>query len=391
MKHLDKMSENIAKIIAKFLMNAINSDELEILTDWLKEPVNKQIFKSYVRINYAMDMNFKQFDIENAKKEYLEKLRRDKSIFYRYKLNTVLKYAAVLAGVIVSMYISHVILTENQLSEKTDIVKTIQPGTDKATLTLEDGSQIVLEKGTSFKTQNINSNGQEIVYGSKNHNSDKVVYNYLTIPRGGQFFLKLSDGTKIWLNSDSRLKYPVSFVEGEARVVELIYGEAYFDVSPSAVHDNSNFKVYNSSQEIEVLGTEFNVKAYKDETNVYTTLVEGNVTVTFEGGKENLMPSQQSNLNTLNNSLVVAKIDVYNEISWKEGVFSFDGKKLKEMMKVISRWYDVDVVFKEKTIENEEFVGVLRKNQKLEGILTNIKNFGIIKNFKIEDDKVVIE
>ena len=87
------------------------------------------------------------------------------------------------------------------------------------------------------------------------------------------FFVKLSDGTQIWLNSESKLKYPVNFKEGEPRKVELVYGEAYFDVSPSSEHNGSSFKVYNQSQEIEVLGTEFNIKAYRDETNIYTNFI----------------------------------------------------------------------------------------------------------------------
>ena len=145
-------------------------------------------------------------------------------------------------------------------------------------MTLADGSKIALEKGTPVQTQNANSNGEELIYESSK-NTSRLVYNYLTIPRGGQFVIKLSDGTKVWLNSASQLKFPVAFIEGESREVELVYGEAYFEVSPSTAHKGAHFQVYNKKQKVEVVGTEFNIKAYKDESNIYTTLVNGKVNV----------------------------------------------------------------------------------------------------------------
>ena len=157
---------------------------------------------------------------------------------------------------------------------KEDIITT---GSDKAVLTLEDGSNIELEKGKAFKTNVVNSNGEKLVYNKTNQT--KITYNYLTIPRGGQYFVKLSDGTEVWLNSESQLKFPVAFIKGQTREVTLVYGEAYFAVSPSTNHNGATFKVMNQGQEVEVLGTEFNIKAYKDEINIYTTLVEGKVTV----------------------------------------------------------------------------------------------------------------
>ena len=205
------------------------------------------------------------------------------------------------------------------------------------------------------------------------------------------FFVQLSDGTKVWLNSDSQLKYPINFISGETRQVELVYGEAYFDVSPRIEHKGADFKVYQNKQEIQVLGTEFNIKAYKDETNIYTTLVEGKVAVSFEEYTQDLVPNQQSIVNLNNSKLIVATVNIYNEISWKEGIFSFEEKSLKEIMKVLSRWYDMDVVFKNKMIEDEEFIGVLGKDQNIEDILSSIKNFGIIKDFKIKYKEVILE
>ncbi len=283
-------------------------------------------------------------------------------------------------------------LTRENEREQIEPVMTknlIVPGTDKAVLTLEDGSQIELEKGKSVQTKNAHSNGEKITYDNTRKKKKELVYNYLTIPRGGQFFITLADGTKVWLNSESQLKYPVRFPDKTDRKVELIYGEAYFDVSPSSLHRGAKFKVIHNAQEIEVLGTEFNVKAYQNENFVYTTLVEGKVTVSVEDTSYDLAPNQQAGLRVSNKTISIQTVDVYHEIAWKNGVFSFDGKSLNEIMQVLSRWYDVEVVYRSKIMEDHlGFVGVLRKNKGLENILLNLKNSGVIMDYKINGNQV---
>lgn len=267
---------------------------------------------------------------------------------------------------------------------------TIQVGTNKAILTLEDGSNVYLEKGKKIQNKSVHSNGEELVYNSSKTN--KILkYNYLTIPKGGEFSIKLSDGTQVWLNSDSQLKFPVSFKEGSSRIVELVYGEAYFKVSPSKKHKGVKFKVLNKKQEVEVIGTEFNIKAYPDDFDTYTTLVEGKIALSCNGKKQNLIPNQQSHLNFKTNLLSLKTVNVYNEIAWREGVFSFEGKSLKEIMKVLARWYDIKVHFKDAKTETIEFNGILDKNQRIEEILEIIKNFKVINNYKIVNKTIIIE
>src|SRR5690606_24930608 len=196
------------------------------------------------------------------------------------KMRLIIGYAAaaVVTGLLMTGYFLKDSVFTRTIETKPRIVnKNIDTGSDKATLTLEDGSHIVLGKGTSYNTQNARSNGEKIVYGAAESDIAKVVYNFLTVPRGGQFHVVLSDGTEVWLNSESQLKYPVNFKKGQTRQVELVYGEGYFVVSPSSDHGGTKFVVFNQFQEIEVLGTEFNIKAYKEEENIYTTLVEGKV------------------------------------------------------------------------------------------------------------------
>lgn len=385
------MNENIEKILVNFLMNTSNIEELEILKDWLKKDEHRQIFKSYIKTNYAMDINLSEFDSENAKTEYLRKIRRDKNMLHKLKIYRVLKYAAAAVILFGLGYFYQQGVFNSPIGTSPTIVNTdIQTGTDKAILTLEDGSKVALEKGQKYTTDEVDSNGEDLIYNTKKSKT-AITFNYLTIPRGGEYHIQLSDGTEVWLNSESQLKYPVSFREGETREVELVYGEAYFDVSPSTEHEGSKFKVFNLSQEIEVFGTEFNIKAYKDETNVYTTLVEGLVSVGFDGKSQYLTPSQQSNLNIESKSLAISKVDVYNEIAWKDGIFSFEEESLQEIMKVLSRWYDLEVVFENEDIKSEEFYGLLRKDQNIEKILTTIKNYGIIEEFEIKNKILVLK
>lgn len=284
------------------------------------------------------------------------------------------KYTAAAAVLVLGLavYFSKNHLNEKQPDKIVETKLAINPGTDKAILVLANGKQVALGKGSVYNSAGVHSNGTEIIYKNNKSAKNTVAYNYLTIPRGGQFFIKLADGTKVWLNSESKLKFPVSFKDGELRQVELVYGEAYFDVSPSTAHKGSHFNVVTQNQKIEVLGTEFNIKAYQDSPAIYTTLVEGKVHLSGAFDSTILKPGDQSVLQ--NNNIQVAAVDVFNEVSWKEGIFSFQEMPLKDIMKVLERWYDIKTEFRNKAIENNTFNGILDKNQKIEEILNIISN-----------------
>lgn len=389
-----KMEKEIENLIIKFLTKEANLDELRKLEVWINNPKNEILFFEYIKANALANMVMSEYNEKDAQETILYRIKKEKSIFYD-KYN-IIKYAvaAVFVGIFITTYIFRKnLLNSNTPLETTPIIannNSIGPGTSKAILSLEDGSVVALKKGNTYKTQNLNSNGEQIIYQPLEQNSAKTEYNYLTIERGGQFFLKLSDGTQVWLNSESKLKYPISFKEGEMRQVELVYGEAYFDVSPSIDHKGAKFKVITNTQELEVLGTEFNIKAYKDESNIYTTLVEGLVEINTSVEKKILTPNQQSNVDVVNNNMSVAVVDVYSEISWKNGIFSFKGKSLKDIMNVISRWYDVDVIFVNKDLESIKFKGILSKNQNIEEILSIMKS-NTINNYEIIDKTIILK
>ncbi|WP_242157792.1 FecR family protein [Aestuariivivens sediminis] len=389
-------SKKIQRVIVKYCINQASSSELDELYLWVKEKENKAEFINYVKTNYLIDYNLKSFNSGRTEHELNKLIESEKRVVRLRHVQRMSKYAAaIIIGVLTTVYFlkDNIFHSSGDDTINPELVNThvIEPGTDKATLTLEDGSQIALQKGTSLKTFYATSDGEQLVYESNQKRTKELVYNYLTVPRGGQFFIVLADGTKVWLNSESQLKYPVSFIEEQDRQVELVYGEAYFDVTPSEEHNGSKFKVLNNAQEVQVMGTEFNIKAYKDDISIYTTLVEGRVSIHSSGQNRVLKPGEQAILNSSNNEMSVALVNVNNEILWKNGIFSFDKKPLRDIMKTISRWYDVDVIYENKQLETITFSGVLGKNQNIEGIFTTLKTLSTIKNYEISNKTITLK
>lgn len=387
------MNKNkIEKLLVKFLINQASSSELDDLEECIKETKNEQVFKTFVKANYAIDYNVQKFNSDKIKAKLLELMGNGTRTIKLKNTHQIIKYtaAAILVGIMTTTYFFKDSLFSNSQDNIPIIVNnTIEAGTDKAILTLETGDTVALGKGTDYQAKNASSNGTEIIYKNGGKSNKEVAYNYLTIPRGGQFQITLADGTRVWLNSESQLKYPVDFIDGETRRVELVYGEAYFDVSHSTAHKGSHFIVNNNNQDVEVLGTEFNIKAYKDETLVYTTLVEGKVAVTTESEHRVLKPNEQSVFNSTTKTLKINDIDTFREIAWKDGVFSFKHKSLKEIMVTLSRWYDMEVVFQNKELENVSFNGTLYKNQSIEEILTFLQNN--INTYEINNKTITLK
>ncbi|WP_067147818.1 FecR family protein [Pseudotamlana agarivorans] len=344
--------------------------------DILKRLTNKSEIESRLQLKNKID---KKADWQVLK----SKLNMPKKTYYwQYAA------AATIALILGLTFVFNSIDTDN---EETIVADTkIEIGTDKAVLTLSDGSTVFLDSTNVYHNQGISGSGKEITYDVVEANNQKLEFNFLTVPRGGQYKIKLSDGTGVWLNSDSQIKYPVNFIKGQSREVELVYGEAYFEVTKSTKHNGDAFTVKTNEQSLTVLGTSFNVKAYKDETEILTTLVEGSVSVTNDINQNILQPGEQSRLSQSKNDFEISTVDVAEVISWRKGAFSFTNKPLKDIMKVLSRWYDVDFVFVNEDMESIAFTGVLNKQQSIEYILKIIKNTNNM-NYRIENKRIIIE
>ena len=266
----------------------------------------------------------------------------------------------------------------------------ILPAEMKAILVRADGEQVVLGK----EHRNLEEIGNVLIAADstgleynrlKQTTTDSAVFNQLIVPRGGLYLLVLSDGTRVWMNSDSRLKYPVMFSSNKREVI--LSGEAYFDV----VKDKSApFIVKTESGNIEVLGTEFNIKCYSDEDALVTTLVNGKVK--FDDGINPsviLKPEEQLIFEKENGQSIVRKVNVNHYISWKDNRLSFQGETLDMIMKTLSRWYNVEVVFEDSTLKALEFSGNLNKFTNIQEFLS-LFELGVNVKFEVRNRTVYV-
>jgi len=383
------MQAKIQTLIIKYLSKEADIDEIEQLDNWLIIKGNISVFNSYVQTDYFISIVMTRYNLENAKNKIHERIRL---IEKRKKLERNKKYAFA-ASVIFLIGISLI----NQFNFN-ETKEPIIIGSDKAVLTLENGDQVILEKGKKFQNKTLNSNGKELSYSIKNKTANnpsnqKIVYNFLTVPRGGQFSLNLEDGTKVLLNSDSKIKYPIKFIKGKKREVELLYGEAFFDVSSSQNNNGSEFIVSTKTQKINVIGTKFNIKAYNEDEIITTTLVEGKVRVHNGENQILLSPNQQSKVDSKSTNIDVSNVDVLQQISWINGLFSFNDTSLESIMQTLSRWYDLKFIFKSANQKKLLFSGVLERTKSIEDILFIIEKTSSLNeiNFEIIDKVIIVE
>jgi ferric-dicitrate binding protein FerR (iron transport regulator) len=263
-----------------------------------------------------------------------------------------------------------------------------QPGKDRATLTLADGSVVDLDSsGTGRLAEQGNTSIKigdgKIMYDPNKAGGTEVVYNTITTPRGGQYQVVLPDGTKVWLNATSYIKFPVTFT-GSSRVVE-VSGEAYFEV---AKNPSMPFVAKVKGVEVEVLGTHFNVMAYGEEGKIATTLLEGSVRVSRGKEKYAIVPGQQAvwkedgdfNLNT--------DVDLEEVVAWKNGKFQFNNADVKTIMRQIARWYDVDVEY-ENVEADTRLGGIVSRKADIRQLLDYFELTGKVK-FKVEGNKIIV-
>ncbi|MDQ0638926.1 transmembrane sensor [Pedobacter sp. W3I1] len=346
------MEKNAKKLLDKYLAGNCTPEEIAIVEDWYQQfPFEKEAPKHSL--------------IETSKVEVWSRL----SPSGRSMNLITVKRIAIAASVILCFSLGLYFMSGRNTSPvtaKTEL-KDILPGGHKALLTLADGTVVDLDEAKNGQIAKQNGivirkakNGQLEYIIKENPNTSLTGFNTISTPRGGQYQVSLPDGTKVWLNAATTLKYPYAFAKNE-RLVEL-NGEAYFEVSK----DHSRpFRVKTNAQTVEVLGTHFNINAYNDETAVKTTLLEGAVKVSTASGTVNLHPGEQSQLNTNNARLIVDRqIDIDKEMAWKNNIFSFDNDDLQTIMRQISRWYDVDVVYQGK-ITPEKYVGEIPRNSNL--------------------------
>lgn len=273
--------------------------------------------------------------------------------------------------------------------------KPIVPGANKAYLTLANGTKIVLDDAkngalTSQSGVKVSKTGDGVVVykfiksiGGKAENK-LPEFNTVSTPRGGQYQVMLADGTHVWLNAASSIRFPQAF-NGPQRLVELS-GEAYFEV---AKDKSRPFIVQANGTKVQVFGTHFNVNAYPDNNNVTTTLLEGSVQMSNNNQATMLVPGERGVSTTSGGSISVSRADIQQAIAWKNGYFMFHDLSIVEVMKQVSRWYDVDIEYKDEDVKNKEFGGIISRYKSITELLDNMQLTGSA-HYKIEGRRVII-
>ena len=267
----------------------------------------------------------------------------------------------------------------------------IVPGTGRAQLIMADGRFLKLEQKENMKLDlpgvKIVATEKKIVYRAIEEETStpkEEEYNTLVVPRGGEYMLELSDGTKVWLNSDSELRFPITFV-GDRRSVE-IEGEAYFEVAKDA---KKPFTVQFMSSSVTVLGTSFNIRAYPEEKRSQTTLAEGSVRIYSPGSSMLLKPGEQAEVSALSGEMVKQEVEVKNFTSWKDGRFVFEQQPLEDIMRTLERWYDIRVIFKDEGAKRISLSGNMKRYGDFSQVMKMLQMTGDVR-FELHGNDVYI-
>jgi len=264
-------------------------------------------------------------------------------------------------------------------------------GSRKAILTLADGSQRRLNTtgqeefderdGTLIVKDSINS----LIYKSGSKSVDQLIYNKIEVPRAGEYSLTLADGTKVWLNAESSLRYPVHFSKQQRDV--YLTGEACFEVTHNP---DAPFTVHADDTKVRVLGTQFNVSAYDDQAFITTTLVEGRVQVNYLANKTILIPGNQSLVEKGKDGINVSEVDAALYIAWVNGVFEFENKDLAYITAQLGRWYNVNFFFTESQLKHIKFTGAIKRDKSINYAIRLIESITDV-TFRVEGENIIIE
>ncbi|WP_299534433.1 FecR domain-containing protein [Ulvibacterium sp.] len=381
----------IKNIITNYFTQSITSEELDSLISWLEKKGNLKTFRSFVEINYTINYAMGQYNSDRTKKRLLEKIKKDKSAYQKFRLGRLLKYAAV------AMVFLGIGLVYKQVSTSNKDVEPEMDSTDKITLQLSDGSTKVLSgEGTTSvldkKGYRIGlQNGNQLVY-HKSSAGKKLVFNTLKVPYGKRFMLVLSDGTKVHLNAGTTLRYPVEFIRGTNRQV-FLEGEAYFDV---AKDEKRPFLINVDELNIQVLGTRFNLSAYPEDEMVKTVLVEGSVGF-FETGQDfdekdhiSLQPGFMATWQKEDRSIAYKEVDTHIYTGWMDGKIIFKHIPFKDILKKLERNYDVRIINNNKALDDVRFTASFDTETMAQ--ILNAFNKSHPLHFEIrEDNQIIIE
>ncbi len=381
---MNNIPRDIARLIFKYRWENLSDTERVQLGDWvLKSAGNRKMFENLLqdKTNYEAWNELERYDSQRAFQKFV------------YRAGRYRKFKYIGAGVAAVLVLGFLIgkwygVREEQATEKLFVENMLSSEEiQDVVLTLDNGQKLSLglvSTDSLLKGRNIRVDSACMTYAENVH-SEKIEYNSLEVPAGGEYGLLLSDGTHVYINSQSKLTYPTVFC-GEERVVELD-GEAYFDVKKDPMHP---FWVKMGDVSLKVLGTSFNVKAYRDDIRVETTLVSGSVEVRVGEEDVLLSPGQQLCYNRQKASWIKRDVDVSLYTSWKEGTLKFERERLEDILNVLGRWYGMDIFYSQQSLKEQVFSGNLRRYKSVGEVLEVLKMTSDV-HFIVKDKIIIVE
>lgn len=372
--------EDIKKMIKRYVAGKATPEEIEFV-------------ETYYNYQERQDVQeFSTEELEQLRKQTFENIssRLNSGNTKSEKQTTRLYiYSSVAAAVLLALTFVILLQVNSDKDRKKQLSSLnkpldIRPGSNRATLTLADGTKIDLDDKAEGKLKETpglliskTSKGEliYIVTADKNTAGNKGS-NTVSTPKGGQYQVVLPDGTRVWLNAASALTYPLSFSGGQRRV--QLEGEGYFEVAKNKAMP---FHVISGDQDVEVTGTHFNVNGYKDNGSVNTTLLEGGVTVHSLGGDQKIRPGEQAMVRDGTAKIRVRTVDTAEETAWKNGFFEFNNSSLKVILNQLERWYDIRVDYQ--NLPAKRYNGTISRNVRLSQVLNMLEVTGNIR-FKIQ-------
>ena len=391
-------NHHIADLIVKKIKGVINPGEQQELELWINEsPENQSVFQKACDPKRQLERLeiYGLFNKEKAWSGLENKLFETKTI--RFTPQKIFRYAAaIMLPLLIAGGFAYRYLNRSAPQTIAEIDTVFQPGSQKAVLILADGGKVELNEGMAVADlqegdARISIRNKLLSYTSTDQESleTEIIYNELKTPRGGGYKLQLADGTEVWLNAGSSIRFPVSFTE-ESRQVYL-EGEAYFEVS----HDGSPFTVSTANMDVRVLGTSFNISAYADEPLLKTTLVEGKVRVELKNQEDSplnslvLSPDQQAILNRSESALSAVEVNASLYTSWMQGKLEFHNESLDQVMLRLARWYDFEYEFENPEAKAFHFSARLNNGENISTIIEMLEMTTDVK-FELRDQKIVV-
>lgn len=378
-----RLEHHIAELLYKSIRGELSDSEQEFLEQWRSASPEHEALFMRIQDDKYIDKELEIFINSKKKNTVLWERIRENSILRRRR--NIIKFSSWSVAAILLLIIGISLFIRDRQEVVPVAIQTVLPGEHKAVLLMDNGEKIELSDSTRLAIgKGILATNNQLEYGNTEKNLTPG-YHTLKIPRGGEYRLKLSDGTVVFLNSESELRYPVNFDANSREVV--LKGEAFFEVTAD---QQRPFVVRAEQMRVKVLGTSFNVNTY-DKDYIETVLVKGSIELQINDRAQawRIKPNELARFDRKNKAMEVKEVDVLPYVTWKEGYFVFKNQSMEKIMSIMARWYDIKIRYEDETIKTLHFTGDLKRHTDISVILKALTS-SVNVNYKWNNHELIL-